>query len=71
MMSMAVCLRVCLYASISPKLHIQSSPFLRMLPKSLTQSSSGGVAIRCASWMSSYFQILARNRRNKKSVYSK
>ena len=55
-MSMSVCLCVCLSVNISPELHIRSSPFLRMLP--VTVSSSGGAAIRYVFpvlWMTSFY----------------
>ena len=45
-MSVSVCLCVCLSAMISSELHVRSSPnFLCMLPMAVARSFSGGVAI--------------------------
>ena len=41
-----VCVSVCLFASISPKPHVQSLQFLCMLPMAVARSFSGGVVIR-------------------------
>jgi len=58
-----VCLSVfvCLFAIISPELHVRSSPnLLRMLPMAVARSSSGGVVI-CyvlpVLWMTSYLLV--------------
>jgi len=40
-----VCVFVSLSASISQKLHVQSSPIFYMLPTAVARSSTGGVAI--------------------------
>ena len=46
MMSMSLCVSVCLSASMSPEPHAQSLPnFLCMLPMAVAQSSSGRVII--------------------------
>jgi len=71
---LSVCLSVCLVASISPELHVRSSPILRTLHMSVARSSSGGVAIRYVLpvlWMTSCLYIMARNRRrNSDSITS-
>jgi len=65
--TVSVCLYVCLSASVSPEARVQSLPnFHSMLPMSVAQSSSGGVAI-CyvlpVLWMTSCLYTMARNRR--------
>ena len=66
-MRMSVCLCVCLFTSMSPKLHVQSSPtLLCMLPIGMSRSSSRGVAIRYVLpiiWMTSQSHIMATNSR--------
>jgi len=55
--TVSVCLSVCFSVSISSELHIRFSPFLCMLPMSVTRFSSGGVAIRYVLpvlWMTSW-----------------
>ena len=57
---MSVC--VCLSASISPKLHVESArSYFCLLTMAVARSSSGGVAIFCVlpvSGMTSYLHIM-------------
>jgi len=59
--SVCLCVFVCLFAIISPELHVRSSPnLLRMLPMAVARSSRGGVVI-CyvlpVLWMTSYLLV--------------
>jgi len=58
----SVCLSVCLSASISPKLHVRSSPiFVMHVTMSFVGSSSDGIAIRYVLpvlRMTSYLHIM-------------
>ena len=60
-MSVSVCVRVCLSAIISLELHVRSSPiFVCMLPMAMAQSSSDSIVICCifpVLWMTSYLHI--------------
>jgi len=68
-----VCVFVSLSASISQKLHVQSSPIFYMLPTVVARSSAGGVAICYVLPVirrSSCLRIMNMNRRCEKNAYS-
>ena len=53
--------RVCLYANVSPELHIRSSPILCMMPMDVPSALSCGVTIRYVLpvvWMASYLHVM-------------
>jgi len=68
-MTVSVSLSVCMSvrASISPEIHVRSSPtFLCVLPEAVARSFSSGVAttyVLPVIWMTSSLHVMARNRR--------
>ena len=62
-MTVSVCLSVCLVTIISPHVHVRSATSLCMLSVGVARSSSGGVAIRYllpVLWMTSCSHVISR-----------